>query len=109
MIRFKRIKFDLETGRVLDDASSLDCLEGGGGKGGGGGTVYVPQPVAAPTPTPPPPPPSQASTFETADDVNSEETINKKEANKKGAKSLQIPLIDNTTATTDADKAVGTV
>ena len=110
MIRFKRIMFDLETGRVLDDASSLDCLEGGGGKGGGGGkTVYVPQPVAAPTPTPPPPPPAQASTFETADDVNSEETLNKKEANKKGAKSLQIPLIDNTTATTDADKAVGTV
>ena len=108
MIRFKRIMFDLETGRVLDDASSLDCLEGGGGKGGGGKTVYVPQPVAAPTPTPPPPP-AQASTFETADDANSEETINKKEANKKGAKSLQIPLIDNTTATTDADKAVGTV
>ena len=47
--------------------------------------------------------------FETADDVTTEETINKKEANKKGAKSLQIPLTDSTAATTDADKAVGTV
>ena len=108
MLKFKRIRFDLETGRILDDASSLECL-GGGGKGGGGQTVYVPQPVAAPTPIPPPPPPAQASTFETADDINSEETLNKKEANKKGAKSLQIPLTDSTAATTDADKAVGTV
>ena len=107
MIRFKRIMFDLETGRVLDDASSLECLEGGGGKGGGK-TVYVPQPVAAETPAAPPPA-AQAATFETADDITSEETINKKEANKKGAKSLQIPLTDSTAATTDADKAVGTV
>ena len=104
MLQFKRIEFDLETGRILDDASSLECL--GGGKGGG--TVYVPQPTAAETP-PPPPPAAQAATFETADDVTSEETINKKEANKKGAKSLQIPLTDSTAATTDADKAVGTV
>ena len=98
MLKFKRIKFDLETGRVLDDASSLECL--GGGKGGG--TVYVPQPTAAETP-PPPPPVAQAATFETAEDIN------KDDANKKGAKSLQIPLTDSTAATTDAAKAVGTV
>ena len=106
MIKFKRIEFDLETGRILDDASSLECLGGGGGKGGG--TVYVPQPQAAQTPVAPPPV-AQAAMFETADDVTTEETINKKEANKKGAKSLQIPLTDSTAATTDADKAVGTV
>lgn len=104
MLKFKRIKFDLETGRVLDDASSLECL--GGGKGGG--VVYVPQPTAAETPAAPPPV-AQAATFETAEDVTSEETLNKKEANKKGAKSLQIPLTDSIAATTDADKAVGTV
>lgn len=98
MIKFKRIEFDLETGRILDDASSLECL--GGGKGGGG-TVYVPQPTPAPTP---PPPPAEAATFETAD-VTGQEAANMKEANKKGAKSLQIPL----TGSTDADKAVGTV
>lgn len=95
MLKFKRIEFDLDTGRILDDASSLECL--GGGKGGG--TVYVPQPTPAPTP-PAPPPPAEAATFETASD-----TANKLEANKKGAKSLQIPLTSNT----DADKAVGTV
>ena len=106
MLKFKRISFDLETGRVLDDASSLECL--GGGKGGGG-TVYVPQPMPAVTPAAPPPPVAQASMFETADDITSEEALNKKEANKKGAKSLQIPLTDSTAATTDADKAVGTV
>jgi hypothetical protein len=100
MLKFKRIEFDLETGRVLDDASSLECL--GGGKGGG--TVYVPQPTPAPTP-PAPPPPAEAATFETASDVSSQETADKLEANKKGAKSLQIPLTGNT----DADKAVGTV
>ena len=94
MLKFKRIEFDLETGRILDDASSLECL--GGGKGGG--PVYVPQPKAAPTPEAPPPP-AEAATFEPA------ENENKTEANKKGAKSLQIPLAGNT----DADKAVGTV
>lgn len=97
MLKFKRIEFDLETGRVLDDASSLECL--GGGKGGG--TVYVPQPTPAPTPEAPPPP-AEVATFKTA------ATDNNKEANKKGAKSLQIPLTDSSTIT-DADKAVGTV
>lgn len=105
-MQFYKIRFDYETGNIIDDCNSLECL-GGGGKGGGG-TVYIPQPAPAVTP-PPPPPPAQAATFETADDVSSEETFNKKEANKKGAKSLQIPLTDNTTATSDAAKVVGTV
>ena len=100
MLKFKRIEFDLETGRILDDASSLECL--GGGKGGGGKTVYVPQPT--PVQAPQAPPPAEEATFETAD-VSGEEAANMKEANKKGAKSLQIPL----TNSADAGKAVGTV
>lgn len=109
MLKFKRISFDLETGRVLDDASSLECLGGGKG-GGGGGTVYVPQP--APAVTPPAPPPaavSEATFISSTGDLESEEALKVKEAKKKGAKSLQIPLTDNTTATSDAAKAVGTV
>lgn len=118
MLKFKRISFDLETGRVLDDASSLECLGGGGGKGGGGGggTVYIPQP--APAVTPPAPPPAAPATFvspvtesayKDAGELASEEALKVKEAKRKGAKSLQISLTDNTTATSDAAKAVGTV
>ena len=58
----------------------------------------VPQPKPEQAPEAPPPP-EEAATFETADNVSNEE------ANKKGAKSLQIPLTDST----DAEKAVGTV
>ena len=99
-MQFYKIRFDYETGNIIDDCNSLECL-GGGGKGGGG-TVYVPQPTASETPAPPPTA-AQAATFETAEDIN------KDDANKKGAKSLQIPLTDSTAATTDAAKAVGTV
>ena len=115
MLKFKRIEFDLDTGRILDDASSLECL--GGGKGGGG-TVYVPQPTPAPTPEAPPPPPAPEATFvspvtesayKDAGELASEEALKVKEAKRKGAKSLQIPLTDSTAAITDADKVVGTV
>lgn len=108
MLKFKRISFDLETGRVLDDASSLECLGGGGGKGGSA-PVYIPQPAPAVTPPAPPPAVAEATFVSSAGDLESEEALKVKEAKKKGAKSLQIPLTDNTTATSDAAKAVGTV
>ena len=80
---------------------------GGGGKGGGGQTVYVPQPAAstvmkAPTPT------MEAVTQDVAA-TPEEEAKKLKEANKSGAKSLQIPLTGSTSATSDATKSVGTV
>lgn len=106
-MQFYKIRFDYETGNIIDDCNSLECL-GGGGKGGGG-TVYVPQPAPAVTPPAPPPAVAEATFVSSAGDLESEEALKVKEAKKKGAKSLQIPLTDNTTATSDAAKAVGTV
>lgn len=114
-MQFYKIRFDYETGNIIDDCNSLECL-GGGGKGGGG-TVYVPQPSPAVTPPAPPAPAPQAtfvspvteSAYKDAGELASEEALKVKEAKRKGAKSLQIPLTDNTTATSDAAKVVGTV
>ena len=115
-MRFYKIRFDYETGNIIDDCNSLECLGGGGGKGGGG-TVYVPQPAPAVTQPAPPPPAPQAtfvspvteSAYKDAGELASEEALKVKEAKRKGVKSLQIPLTDNTTATSDAAKVVGTV
>lgn len=107
-MQFYKIRFDYETGNIIDDCNSLECLGGGGGKGGGG-TVYIPQPAPAVTPPAPPPAVAEATFVSSAGDLESEEALKVKEAKKKGAKSLQIPLTDNTTATSDAAKAVGTV
>ena len=63
--------------------------EGGGGKGGGGGTTYTPvytAPQAAPQPT-------EAATQDVAP-TPEEEAKKMKEAQKVGAKSLQIPITD---------------
>ena len=115
-MQFYKIRFDYETGNIIDDCNSLECL--GGGKGGGG-TVYIPQPAPAVTqPAPPPPAPEPPATFvspvteaayKDAGELATEEALKVKDAKRKGAKSLQIPLTDNTTATSDAAKAVGTV
>lgn len=107
-MQFYKIRFDYETGNIIDDCNSLECLGGGGGKGGGG-VVYVPQPAPAVTPPAPPPAVAEATFVSSAKDLESEEALKVKEAKKKGAKSLQIPLTDNTTATSDAAKVVGTV
>ena len=96
-----RRKLD-EYGMVISDELDLKFYGGGGGKGGGGGgktkTIYRPAPGATPTPVTP----DIAATPE-------EEAKKLKEANKSGAKSLQIPLTGNTSGVSDATKAVGTI
>lgn len=104
-MQFYKIRFDYETGNIIDDCNSLECLGGGGGKGRAA-PVYIPQPAPAVTPPAPPPAPEPPATFVSP---VTEEALKVKEAKRKGAKSLQIPLTDNTTATSDAAKAVGTV
>ena len=107
-----RRKLD-EYGMVISDELDLKFY-GGGGKGGGGGKtekIYMPAPaaVAQPTPvTPAPAPVTEAVTQDTAA-TPEEEAKKLKEANKAGAKSLQIPLTGATAAVSDATKAVGTI
>lgn len=99
-----RKKLD-EYGRidVSNDELDFNFYGGGGGKGAGASTVYVPQAytetVAAPA--------TEAVTQDIAS-TPEEEAAKIKEANKLGAKSLQIPLTGSAT-TTEASKAIGTV
>ena len=81
---------------------------GGGGKGGGSTPVYIPQPAPAAVTTPAPAPVTEAVTQDTAA-TPEEEAKKLKEANKSGAKSLQIPLTGVTAGVSDATKAVGTI
>ena len=108
-----RRKLD-EYGIVISDELDFKFY-GGGGKGGGGGTktVYMPAPatkaVAQPAPVAPAPAPvTEAVTQDTAA-TPEEEAKKLKEANKSGAKSLQIPLTGVTAGVSDATKAVGTI
>ena len=106
-----RRKLD-EYGMVISDELDFKFY-GGGGKGGGGGgkteKIYMPAPVATPTPvTPAPAPVTEAVTQDTAA-TPEEEAKKLKEANKAGAKSLQIPLTGVTAGVSDATKAVGTI
>jgi hypothetical protein len=109
-----RRKLD-EYGMVISDELDFKFY-GGGGKGGGGGKtekIYMPAPAALSTPvatpvTPAPAPVSEAVTQDTAA-TPEEEAKKLKEANKAGAKSLQIPLTGSTSAVSDAAKSVGTV
>lgn len=83
----------------------------GGGKGGGGSQpIYIPQPAPAAIsqPTPAPAPVTEAVTQDIAA-TPEDEAKKLKEANKSGAKSLQIPLTGATAAVSDATKAVGTI
>ena len=105
-----RRKLD-EYGMVISD--ELDFKFYGGGKGGGGKTknIYMPAPAAlapASVTTPAPAPVSEAVTQDTAA-TPEEEAKKLKEANKAGAKSLQIPLTGVTAGVSDATKAVGTI
>ena len=100
-----RKKLD-EYGRIDVSNDELDFNFYGGGKGGGAQTVYTPQPYAE-TVTPPPSPVTEAVTQDVAS-TPEEEAAKIKQANKLGAKSLQIPLTGSTT-TTEASKAIGTV
>jgi len=105
-----RRKLD-EYGMVISDELDLKFYGGGGGKGGGGKTknIYMPAPVATPTPvTPAPAPVTEAVTQDTAA-TPEEEAKKLKEANKSGAKSLQIPLTGASSGVSDATKAVGTI
>lgn len=82
---------------------------GGGGKGGGRSqTIYVPQPAASTVMKAPAAPITEAVTQDVAA-TPEEEAKKLKEANKSGAKSLQIPLTGSTSAVSDAAKSVGTV
>ena len=105
-----RRKLD-EYGMIIPNDLELKFY--GGGKGGGGGTktIYMPSPAAATpvaTPTPAPAPVTEAVTQDIAA-TPEEEAKKLKEANKSGAKSLQIPLTGNTSTASDATKAVGTI
>ena len=91
--------------------NELDFKFYGGGKGGGGQTVYVPQPAASTiikAPAAPAAPATEAVTQDTAA-TPEEEAKKLKEANKSGAKSLQIPLTGVSSGVSDASKALGTV
>lgn len=106
-----RRKLD-ECGMIISD--ELDFKFYGGGKGGGSGktkTIYMPAPAAAApvaTPAPAPAPVTEAVTQDIAA-TPEDEAKKLKEANKSGAKSLQIPLTGATAAVSDATKAVGTI
>ena len=107
-----RRKLD-EYGMIISDELDLKFYGGGGGKGGGGGggkteTIYMPAPAAAPVYMPAPAPTTEAVTQDIAA-TPEEEAKKLKEANKSGAKSLQIPLTGNTSGVSDATKAVGTI
>ena len=102
-----RRKLD-EYGMIISDELDFKFY-GGGGKGGGGSQpIYIPQPAAAAPVTPAPAPVTEALTQDTAA-TPEEEAKKLKEANKAGAKSLQIPLTGASSGVSDATKAVGTV
>lgn len=101
-----RRKLD-EYGMLLPNELELKFY-GGGGKGGGGQTVYVPQPAASTVMKAPAAPITEAVTQDVAS-TPEEKAKKLKEANKSGAKSLQIPLTGSTSAISDAAKSVGTV
>ena len=108
-----RRKLD-EYGMVISDELDFKFY-GGGGKGGGGGKtekIYMPSPAAlAPVATPVTPAPAPVTEAVTQDTAATpeEEAKKLKEANKAGAKSLQIPLTGTTAGVSDATKAVGTI
>ena len=94
-MKFEKVQFDLETGRLLDDCNPLVCF------GGGKGSAPAPMPIY----TPPPAAPAGAVEAAMTDATTPEEEAKlKKKAITQGAKSLQIPLSDSTSSTT-----VGTV
>lgn len=92
----KRFDFDYDTGCLIELDGGFDCF-GGGGKG-----------APAPTYTPPPAAPAvaEAATMKTADDLESQDAMKKKQQTQ-GAKSLQIPLGGDTT--TGTSTPIGTV
>ena len=102
-----RRKLD-EYGMIISDELDFKFY-GGGGKGGGGSQpIYIPQPAPAAVTTPAPAPVTEAVTQDTAA-TPEEEAKKLKEANKSGAKSLQIPLTGASSGVSDATKAVGTI
>ena len=98
-----RSKLD-EYGMIEENELSFKYYKGKGG--GGMQPIYMPAPAAVSTPAPAPV--TEEATQDTAA-TPEEEAKKLKEANKAGAKSLQIPLTGSTNAISDATKAVGTV
>lgn len=102
-----RRKLD-EYGMIISDELDFKFY-GGGGKGGGGSQpIYIPQPAAAVSTPAPAAPVTEAVTQDIAA-TPEEEAKKLKEANKSGAKSLQIPLTGASSGVSDATKALGTV
>lgn len=103
-----RSKLD-EYGMIEENELSFKYYKG---KGGGSKPQKIYMPAPAPVSTPvvaaPAAPATEAVTQDTAA-TPEEEAKKLKEANKSGAKSLQIPLTGVTSAVSDAAKAVGTV
>ena len=106
-----RSKLD-EYGMIEENELSFKYYKGKGGGSSQPQKIYMPAPAAiAPavsTPAPAPAPVQEATTQDTAA-TPEEEAKKLKEANKAGAKSLQIPLTGSTNAVSDAAKAVGTI
>lgn len=103
-----RSKLD-EYGMIEENELSFKYYKG---KGGGSKPQKIYTPAPAPVSTTvvaaPAAPVTEAVTQDTAA-TPEEEAKKLKEANKSGAKSLQIPLTGVTSAVSDAAKAVGTV
>ena len=98
-----RSKLD-EYGMIEENELSFKYYKGKGG-GSKPQKIYMPAPAAVATPAAPA---TEAVTQDTAA-TPEEEAKKLKEANKSGAKSLQIPLTGSTSAVSDAAKSVGTV
>lgn len=104
-----RSKLD-EFGLIRSDELDFKFYGGGGGKGGGASQpIYIPQPAPAAVSTPAPAAPVTEAVTQDIAATPEDEAKKLKEANKAGAKSLQIPLTGSTNAVSDATKAVGTV
>ena len=106
-----RSKLD-EYGMIEENELSFKYYKGKGGSSKPQ-KIYMPAPAAVSTPVvaapaAPAAPATEAVTQDTAA-TPEEEAKKLKEANKSGAKSLQIPLTGVTSAVSDAAKAVGTV
>jgi len=105
-----RSKLD-EYGMIEENELSLKYYKGKGGSSKPQ-KIYMPAPAAVSTPVAAPAAPAAPATEAVTQDTAAtpeEEAKKLKEANKSGAKSLQIPLTGVTSAVSDAAKAVGTV
>lgn len=102
-----RSKLD-EYGMIEENELSFKYYKGKGGSSKPQ-KIYMPAPAAVSTPVAAPAAPATEAVTQDTAATPEEEAKKLKEANKSGAKSLQIPLTGVTSAVSDAAKAVGTV